>query len=86
MPRNADYRFYRQYKNSETEVKAIMYQVWISDNKEQLEIIKPKGYIQLSKENSSILFEVLTDKKKTSYEGRLCVLRRETALHICALP
>ncbi len=61
MARPADYRFFFQYKNSKIQVKAIIYNVCISPNKNQLEIVSDSdGYAHLNKENSSILFETLT--------------------------
>lgn len=60
----ADYRFIFQYKNPEIEAKAVLYQLWISPNKDKVEVVKADNeYVQLSEEDSAILFEILTEEK-----------------------
>jgi hypothetical protein len=64
MSSSADYRFIFQFKNPEIEVKAVGYEVWISPNKDKLEIVKAENqYTQLAEENSKLLFEILTGDK-----------------------
>lgn len=61
MARAADYQFHFQYKNPNIEAKAVLFQLWISPNLEQVEIVSGETeYARLSKENSIILLEVLT--------------------------
>ncbi|MFC0561911.1 hypothetical protein [Halalkalibacter alkalisediminis] len=44
--------------------EAGLYEVWISPKNDKLEIVsRNKGYTQLTKENSSLLFEILTGEK-----------------------
>lgn len=62
MARLPDYQFIFQYVNSNIEAKAITYSVWISPNKNTLEIVQGGyQYVHLNEKDSSILFEVLTD-------------------------
>jgi hypothetical protein len=64
MSSSADYRFIFQFKNLEIEAKAVGYEVWISPNKDKLEIVKAENqYTQLAEENSKLLFEILTGDK-----------------------
>jgi CO dehydrogenase nickel-insertion accessory protein CooC1 len=64
MVRPPDYRFIFQYKNSEIEAKAVGHELWVSPNNNTVEIVKETHqYAQLSKENSAILYEILTGDK-----------------------
>ncbi len=62
MIRPADYRFAFQFKN---EAKAVLYELWISPNKDKVELIIVAGnkYVQLDKNTSAELFEALTGEK-----------------------
>jgi hypothetical protein len=62
MARPADYRFVFQYKNPEIEAKAVLYELWISPNKDKVELIidAESKYFQLNEEGSAVLFEILT--------------------------
>jgi len=64
MARPPDYRFTFQYKNSEIKAKAVGYELWVSPNKDKIEIVKGTNqYAQLSKENSAKLYEIITGDK-----------------------
>jgi hypothetical protein len=65
MARPADYRFIIQFKDPEIEAKAVPYELWISPNKDKVElVIDAEGkYIQLDKSKSAELFEILTGGK-----------------------
>ncbi|WP_102349047.1 hypothetical protein [Bacillus sp. Marseille-P3661] len=65
MVRPADYRFVFQFENPELEAKAVLYELWISPNKDKVEIVidTQSKYIQLNKIKSAQLFEILTGGK-----------------------
>lgn len=64
MVRRADYRFLFQYKNPEIEAKAVLYELWISPNKDKVEVVKGDNeYVLLSEGDSAVLFEILTGEK-----------------------
>jgi hypothetical protein len=65
MVRPADYSFGFQYKNPKIEAKAVLYELWISPNKDQVElVIDAEGkYAQLDKNKSAIIFEIITGEK-----------------------
>jgi hypothetical protein len=64
MIRPPDYQFVFQFKNPNIEAKAVLHQVWISPNKDKLEIVQGNTqYAQLTKESSGILFEIITGDK-----------------------
>ena len=64
MVRPADYRFGFQFKNPEIEVKAVLYEIWISPNIDKVEVVKGDNeYVQLNEENSTVLFEILTGER-----------------------
>ncbi|WP_163536187.1 hypothetical protein [Gracilibacillus sp. YIM 98692] len=61
MARPADFQFNNTKKEE-------IYQLWISPNQEKLEIVRePDGYAQLTKEHSSLLFEVIIGEKLETY-------------------
>ncbi|WP_099355172.1 hypothetical protein [Fredinandcohnia onubensis] len=62
MARPADYRFAFQFKN---EAKAVLYELWISPNKDKVELIIDAGnkYVQLDRNTSAELFKVLIGEK-----------------------
>ena len=65
MARPADYSFIFQFKNPEIEAKAVLYELWVSPNKDKVELVmvyEPK-YIQLDTDTSAELFEILTGGK-----------------------
>lgn len=65
MVRPPDYRFVFQFKNPEIKVKAVLYELWISPNKDQVELVidAQSKYIQLDKKKSASLIEILTSEK-----------------------
>ncbi|WP_088002416.1 hypothetical protein [Gottfriedia solisilvae] len=65
MARIADYRFIFQFKNPDTEAKAVLYELWISPNKDKVELVidAQSKYVQLDKKSSSELFKILTSRK-----------------------
>ena len=64
MVRPPDYRFGFQYKNPNIEAKAVLYELWISPNKDRVElVIDESKYAQLDKETSAILYEIITEEK-----------------------
>lgn len=64
MSRPPDYQFVFQFKKPKIEAKAVLYQVWISPNKDKLEVVQGDNqYAQLTKENSATLFEIIAGDK-----------------------
>ncbi len=62
MERPPDYRFGFQYKNPDIEAKAVLYELWISPNRDKVELVidAESKYAQLDKNKSAILFEIIT--------------------------
>ena len=64
MSRPADYHFVFQFKNPKIEAKAVLYQIWISPNKDKVEIISGGNrYAQLDEKNAATLFRIVTGEK-----------------------
>ncbi|MDX8366177.1 hypothetical protein [Cytobacillus sp. IB215665] len=65
MAHPADYRFVVQFKKPEIEAKTVLYELWISPNKENIELVieVANEYVQLNKNNSAELFEILVGEK-----------------------
>ncbi len=64
MARPADYKFSFQYKSPKIDAKAVLYEIWISPNKDKVEVVKGDNeYVQLNEENSTVLYEILTGEK-----------------------
>ncbi|MGD6892654.1 hypothetical protein [Bacillus mobilis] len=64
MSRPADYHFIFQFKNPKIEAKAVLYQIWISPNKDKVEIISGDNqYAQLEEKNAATLFQIVTGEK-----------------------
>ncbi|MGE7837393.1 hypothetical protein ABE042_09645 [Viridibacillus arvi] len=64
MERPADYRFWFQFKSPKIEAKAVTFELWISPNKDKVEIVRGDNqYVQLNEEDSTVLFEILTGEK-----------------------
>jgi len=65
MARIADYRFIFQLKNPDTQRKAVLYELWISPNKDKVELVidAQSKYVQLDKMSSSELFKILTSRE-----------------------
>ncbi|MGF9854788.1 hypothetical protein ABHN09_25025 [Bacillus paramobilis] len=61
MSRPADYHFIFQFKNPKIEAKAVLYQIWVSANKDKVEIISGDNrYAQLQDKNAATLFQIVT--------------------------
>ncbi|WP_010676638.1 hypothetical protein [Bacillus timonensis] len=65
MARPADYRFAFQFKNPNAEAKAVLYELWISPNKDKVELVieAESKYAQLNEKDSAALFEIVTGEK-----------------------
>ena len=64
MIRPPDYQFVFQYKDPNIEAKAVPYSLWIGPNKDKVELIMgDSSYIQLNKEKSAELVEILIGEK-----------------------
>jgi hypothetical protein len=65
MVRPPDYRFGFQYKNPNIEAKTVLYELWISPDKDKVELVidAESKYAQLDKKNSAILYELITKEK-----------------------
>ncbi|MFE6169381.1 hypothetical protein ACFVP8_16160 [Viridibacillus arvi] len=63
MERPADYKFWFQFKNPKIQAKTVLYEIWISPNKDKVEVVADSEYVQLNEVNSTDLFEILTGGK-----------------------
>ncbi|MGZ7151278.1 hypothetical protein [Bacillus sp. BC08] len=64
MSRPADYHFIFQFKNPKIEAKAVLYQIWISTNKDKVEIkAEDNRYAQLEGKHAATLFQIVTGEK-----------------------
>ncbi|MED0935986.1 hypothetical protein COE20_20640 [Bacillus cereus] len=64
MSRPADYHFIFQFKNPKIEAKAVLYQIWVSADKEKLEIKSGDNqYALLEGEHAATLFQIVTGEK-----------------------
>jgi len=63
IERHADYNFLFQFKSDKMSAKAVLYEIWISPNKDKVEVGKYGEYVQLNEEDSTDLFEILTGEK-----------------------
>ncbi|MDA1632689.1 hypothetical protein PDK11_07410 [Bacillus cereus] len=64
MSRPADYHFIFQFKNPKIEAKAVLYQIWVSTNKEKLEIkAGDNRYAQLEGKHAATLFQIVTGER-----------------------
>ena len=64
MSRSADYHFVFQFKNPKIEAKAVLYQIWISPNKDKVEVMAGDNrYAQLTEKNAAVLVEIITGEK-----------------------
>ncbi|MGE7094262.1 hypothetical protein ACQKII_23095 [Lysinibacillus sp. NPDC048646] len=62
MAREADYQFIFQFVDPNIQTKAILYSIWISPDKDTLEVVAGDNqYVHLNNEDSQKLFEALTD-------------------------
>ncbi|PGU41625.1 hypothetical protein [Bacillus cereus] len=66
MSRPADYHFIFQFKNPKIEAKAVLYQIWVSADKEKLEIKSGDNqYALLEGKHATTLFQIVTGEKLT---------------------
>ncbi|WP_064092997.1 hypothetical protein [Rossellomorea aquimaris] len=66
--RPADYQFSFQFENPDIESKTVIYSVWNHSKKDILQISTQGGeYTQLTKEESSILFEIISGEKMDDF-------------------
>ncbi|WHY87174.1 hypothetical protein QNH39_04755 [Neobacillus novalis] len=66
MARPADYRFSFHFTNPKIQLEKIdLYELWISPNKDKVELVidAASRYIQLDKDKSAELFEIITGEK-----------------------
>ncbi|HDR8180899.1 TPA: hypothetical protein QC116_000224 [Bacillus thuringiensis] len=64
MSRPADYHFIFQFKNPKIEAKVELYQIWVSPNKDRMEIkAGDNRYAQLEGKHAATLFQIVTGKK-----------------------
>ncbi|MGN5651365.1 hypothetical protein [Bacillus sp. Brlt_9] len=64
MSRPADYHFIFQFKNPKIEAKAVLYQIWVSPNKDKVEIkAEDNRYAQLEGKHVAALFRIVTGEK-----------------------
>ncbi|WP_329765095.1 hypothetical protein [Bacillus nitratireducens] len=64
MSRSADYQFIFQFKNPKIEAKAVSYQIWMSPNKDKVEVMAGDNrYAQLEGKNADTLFQIVTGEK-----------------------
>ncbi|EPC8418088.1 MULTISPECIES: hypothetical protein [Bacillus cereus group] len=64
MSRLADYHFIFQFKNPKIEAKAVLYQIWVSPNKDKIEIkAGDNRYAQLEGKHAATLFQIVTGEK-----------------------
>jgi hypothetical protein len=60
--RPADYQFVFQFKNSKIKAKVVLFSVWISPQKDQLEMTRGEHeFTQLTKEESARLLEIISE-------------------------
>jgi len=64
MSRPADYHFIFQFKNPKIEAKAVLYQIWVSPNKDKAEIISGDNqYARLEGKYAATLLRIVTGEK-----------------------
>lgn len=59
------YKFHFEDTNEKNKLNGLIYELWISPNKDKIEIVidSESKYVQLNKEKSSELFKIITGKK-----------------------
>lgn len=62
MSHGPDYEFYIENTSKEKESNKEFYQLWISPNKDKIELTLGSKYVQLNEEKSGELFKILTGK------------------------
>ena len=64
MERPSDYHFFFQYKNPNIEAKAVLYELWITSNGDQVELIENNKYVKLDQGVSAEMIELLIGEKQ----------------------
>ncbi|MGG3927885.1 hypothetical protein ABET51_18140 [Metabacillus fastidiosus] len=60
MSRAPDYQFVFQFKNPDIKSKAILHKIWVSSDKDTIQILKQDNqYTQLTNENAATLLEII---------------------------
>jgi hypothetical protein len=69
MVNPSEFEFYFEDTRKEQNPNALIYSLWISPNKDQIELVihSKTKYVQLSKQKSSQLFKILTSKSLEEY-------------------
>ena len=60
-----DYKFSFRFNNPNIEAKAVLYQLWITPNKDKVELIGANRYVRLDESMSAELFEIVTGELLT---------------------
>ncbi|KEZ47766.1 hypothetical protein [Metabacillus indicus] len=62
MARPADYRFTFQFTDRRIDAKAVLYELWISPDKDRVELVidAESKYAQLNKKDSAVVIEIVT--------------------------
>lgn len=70
MEHPPNYKFHFEGKNEKSESNKTVYSLWISPNRDKVELIVEgeKKYVELKKDPSADLFEIITDTKLTDKE------------------
>ena len=65
MAHPPDYKFYLEDTSEEQNSNGLIYDLWISPNKDKVKLVieAESKYVQLNKEKSTELFEIITGKK-----------------------
>jgi hypothetical protein len=65
MTHPPEYKFYFASNNEQLQSIKLIYELWISPNKDQVELVidSESKYVQLGKDNSAELFDILTGEK-----------------------
>lgn len=58
-----DYLFFFQYKNPNIEAKAVLYELWITPNGDQVELVENNSYVKLDQGMSTEMIELLIGEK-----------------------
>lgn len=58
-----DYRFAFRFTNTNIEAKAVLYELWITPNKDKVELMGANQYVRLDEDKSAELFEIITGEK-----------------------
>lgn len=57
------YKFYFEDNSKNKKSSRLVYQLWVSPNKDKVELVLEGKYVQLSKEKSAELFKIITRKQ-----------------------